>query len=168
MKFSAIPLMLSMIPRVLRGVEVRDIEVIKQLTRKVYPEVQQITTGMLEQRMESPGSLLLVDVRSSEEFAISHLPGAIRLGSAAQIADELQRRKSSEAVLYCSVGFRSSMLAHVLAVRGVEGVANLDGSIFEWANEGRPLCRGEALVYHVHPFSKRWAGLLKPGLASDE
>jgi hypothetical protein len=44
---------------------------------------------------------------------------------------------------------------------------NLDGSIFQWANEGRAVYRGDVPVQQVHPYGKRWAGLLKEGLSGD-
>ena len=159
--------MLSMIPSVVRGVELRDLEKIKTITRRAYPMVPQLRIDTLAEWMQKPASLLLVDVRSREEFAISHLQGAVNLPSAEQIAEAVREQKPSKAILYCSVGFRSSRLAHALAQQGLPEVMNLEGSIFQWANEGRVVYRGEVMVQQVHPYGKRWAGLLKPGLASD-
>jgi rhodanese-related sulfurtransferase len=162
----ATPTMLSMIPRVLAGVDLRDLETIKEIARRAYPDVPQVTTDQLAARLEEgEASLLLLDVRGSAEFAVSHLPGAVPTRSAADIAALIHQRAPAETILYCSVGFRSSRLAHLLARRGVGNVANLEGSIFQWANEGRPLCQGDKPVTHVHPYSARWAGLLRPGLA---
>ena len=39
-------------------------------------------------------------------------------------------------------------------------VYNLEGSIFRWANEDRPLYRGDVAVRQVHPFDESWAALL--------
>jgi rhodanese-related sulfurtransferase len=157
-----------MIPSVLTGVDRRDLEKIKAIVRVVFPSVSQLNTGTLsEWFQQSNPSLLLVDVRSPEEFAVSHLPGAVNLQTAAQIAAAVNERKPPRTVLYCSVGFRSSRLAHALARQGLRGVMNLEGSIFQWANEGRAVYQGNREVHTVHPYGKRWAGLLKDGLASD-
>lgn len=159
--------MLSMIPSVLTGVDRRDLEKIKAIAREVFPSVSQVDTAALAEWLpQSNPSLLLVDVRSPEEFGVSHLPGAVNLQTAAQIAAAVNERKPTRTVLYCSVGFRSSRLAHALARQGLRGVMNLEGSIFQWANEGRAVYQGEGEVQKVHPYGKRWAGLLKDGLAS--
>jgi hypothetical protein len=47
----------------------------------------------------------------------------------------------------------------------MQNVMNLEGSIFQWANEGREVVRGDTSVREVHPYGRRWAGLLKPGLS---
>ena len=159
--------MLSMIPSVMRGVSLRDLEKIKVIARQAYPTVPQLDTDTLSAWMEAPASLLLVDVRSREEFAVSHLRGAINLQTTEQIAEAVNERKAAKTILYCSVGFRSSRAAHILAKQGMPKILNLEGSIFQWANEGRLIYRGELPVEKVHPYGKRWAGLLKPGLAEN-
>ena len=157
-----------MIPSVFAGVDSRDLERIKGITREVFPSVSQLGTDTLEEWLQQANlSLLLVDVRSSEEFAVSHLRGAVNLQTAGQIAGAVNERKPAKAILYCSVGFRSSRLARALTRQGLRDVMNLEGSIFQWANEGRPVYRGDVPVRQVHPYGKRWAGLLKDGLASE-
>jgi rhodanese-related sulfurtransferase len=158
--------MLSIIPSVLRGVNVRDLEKMKAIVREAYPSVPQLSTRKLHELRQGSASLVLVDVRSREEFDVSHLRSAVNLQSVEQIAEVVKERRAFNTVLYCSVGFRSTRIAQVLIERGVAGVMNLEGSIFQWANEGRPIYRGEVPVQEVHPYGKRWAGLLKPGLAS--
>ena len=64
---------------------------------------------------------------------------------------------------YCSAGYRSGKLAERLQAAGYTNVRNLDGSIFKWANERRPLVRGESEpVTKVHPYSAIWGRLLAP------
>jgi rhodanese-related sulfurtransferase len=162
----ALPKMLSMIPSVFGGVGLRDLETIKAIARQAYPSVPQLSTETLAEWMERAGSaLLLIDVRSPDEFAVSHLRGAINLQRPEQIASAIEENAADRTILYCSVGFRSSRLAYALAEKGK--VSNLEGSIFQWANEGRAVFQGERLVEKIHPYGKRWAGLLKPGLASE-
>ena len=164
----AIPKMLSMIPSVLTGVKAHDLETIKTITRNAYPSVSQIGSDALEDWLkEERASLLLVDVRGSEEFAVSHLRGAVNLRTNDEIAKAIARQQPARTVLYCSVGFRSSRLANLVAQEGLRNVFNLEGSIFQWANEGRALYQGDKPVQQVHPYGKRWMKLLKQGLASE-
>ena len=167
MNLKAIPIMLSMIPSVANGVSLKDLEKIKAITRAAFPSVKQVSAKTLaEWQATSNQSILLVDVRSPKEFAVSHLHGALNLGNAVEIARAISEQRPSRTVLYCSVGFRSSHLAHKLANETANQVFNLEGSIFEWANEGRPVYQNQTEVRQVHPYGKRWAGLLTPGLAS--
>ncbi len=59
---------------------------------------------------------------------------------------------------------RSAKFAKTLNQRGYAHVFNLRGSIFEWANNGYPLKRGEQIVSVVHPYNKKWGSLVKKSL----
>lgn len=167
MNLKAVPLMLSMIPSAAKGVGLGDLRKIKAITRAAFPAVGHVAPETLANWLKrSPQSILLVDVRSPAEFAVSHLRGAVNLRKPAEILRAIKERGPSKTVLYCAVGFRSSMLARSLVEKTECEILNLEGSIFEWANEGRPLWRGETEVRQVHPAGKRWAGLLREGLAA--
>jgi rhodanese-related sulfurtransferase len=156
--------MLKMVPSLVRGCRVEDIAQIKRITRITFPEVRQISTAELSTWIASRQPPVLIDVRGGPEFAVSHLLNAANASSAPEIR-RLMPTKTAPCVLYCSVGFRSSRLAAQLTRDGYAQLWNLEGSIFAWANEGRPLFSGIEKTSKVHPFGQRWAGLLHPGLA---
>ena len=129
-----------------------------------YPGVPQMTTARLADVLDAGRRpVVLLDAREAEEYAVSHLPSAHHAPSV-EAAARIVRDSPAEAlvVAYCSVGVRSSALAALLAERGFEGVQNLRGSLFAWANEGRPVYRGRARVAEVHPFDRQWGTLLDP------
>jgi rhodanese-related sulfurtransferase len=164
MKIHAIPTMVSMIQSVVRGVRLEDLNKIKQIVRLAYPAVSQLSTATLADWIAlMDSSVLIIDVRSAREYAVSHLRGAKNVRSAEQIAEIAN--KQGKTVLYCSVCFRSSRICNFLQQIGMPGCFNLEGSIFQWANEGRELYQGEMPVRQVHPYGRRWAGLLKEGFA---
>jgi rhodanese-related sulfurtransferase len=68
--------------------------------------------------------------------------------------------KDTPIVTYCAVGYRSGDLAERLRAAGFSNVHNLEGSIFQWANEHRPLVREEQRASMVHPYSTFWGRLL--------
>src|SRR4051794_9798602 len=147
MNLRAIPSMLSMLSSMLRGVAPGDLEKIKTITQRAYPSVIQVGTCQLAKWMEEPGnSLLLIDVRTAEEFAVSQLRDAIHLETADSILKAVEKEQPLRTVLYCAVGFRSSRLAERLSRLGVQNVLNLEGSIFQWANEGRTVYQQEKPV----------------------
>lgn len=126
--------------------------------RERFPSVSQLDLDTYER--EHRERALLVDVRSDEEFAVSHIPGALHARTPAAIADALRGSGKSEVVLYCSVGWRSSDMAERLGGSLDVPVHNLAGSIFAWANSGRPVERDGAVVQEVHPYDDDWGRLL--------
>ena len=128
-----------------------------------WPEVPQMSTKELAQRMADDGDSrpLLIDVRTRREYEVSHLPGAVWAETSRQIEDVLGRRSKHQAiVLYCSVGMRSSNAAARLIRSGRTDVFNLQGSIFQWANEDRPILRDGKEVDVVHRYDEPWGVLL--------
>lgn len=136
-----------------------------------YPDLRQLSP---EQLLASDKSPLLLDVRKPEEFAISHLAGAIQVdpdASSAEVRRLIGTRmtapsKNVPVVFYCSVGYRSSKLAERvrkdLKADGVSTIANLRGGIFAWANRGLPVVDGKGPTRAVHPYDDCRAPLLNP------
>jgi hypothetical protein len=71
-------------------------------------------------------------------------------------------------VVYCSVGYRSARIAERLREQGFTNASNLEGSIFRWANEGRPVYRDSTEVDAVHPYDRTWGTLLDDRYHADE
>ncbi len=143
-----------------------DWEVVKERVRQDFPAVEQISVTALHTWLQSadPPPLLL-DVREEAEYRVSHLPGAVRVDPGTKFP-ELPEGVGLDTpiVAYCSVGYRSSALAAHLEELGFNRVVNLEGSIFEWANEGFPVVREGEEVREVHPYDKLWGRLLIPEL----
>lgn len=139
-----------------------------RVVRETFPDVPQLTTERLAELLAEDTEVVLLDARSKKEFETSHLRSAVRanrLGAAQQV---LKRHGGKPiVVLYCSVGYRSSRLAQQLRAEGVEDVFNLEGSLFKWANEGRPVYRGSTRVRRVHPYDDDWGEMLDETFRSD-
>lgn len=124
--------------------------------------------------MIAKGDVTLLDVRTDEEFALGHLPGAIRVEPGSS-AEEILRQhqpllKGRPVVFYCAVGVRSSQVLmqtlRELAPHTDGRLYNLRGGVFRWAAEGRPLISGSK-PGKAHPYDKDWGQLLSrtvPGL----
>jgi rhodanese-related sulfurtransferase len=126
--------------------------------KQKFPNVPTITPAELAALDTQP---VLLDVREEKEFAVSHLRGAHRAEKDAM--GQLQRLgvdKATPIVVYCSVGYRSSVLANKLLNAGFVNVRNLEGSIFAWANSGRPLVNANGPAGGVHPFNLVWGRYL--------
>lgn len=78
----------------------------------------------------------LIDVRTKEEFAQSHIPGAENIvlsefDPAAVIASD-----DRPIVLYCRSGRRSAQALALLEAAGIGGAAHLEGGILAWQRAG--------------------------------
>lgn len=138
----------------------------KAVVRAKFPGVPQMTTADLAARLADTNrpAPILLDVRTRKEFDRSHLPSARHLDPDAKPAevDRLLAGQTNDVVVYCSVGWRSSALAQRLHAAGRTNVMNLEGSIFAWANEDRPIEADGRPAELVHPYNRTFGKLLKP------
>ena len=153
----------SLLPLMVREARPEDLEQIKKLIRIKFPLVRQIPAGALAEWLTDGSKTppVIFDVRSAEEYAVSHLAHALRM-DVKNAAREIRSKtsKTGQVVLYCSVGYRSSALAARLGEEGFTNVVNLEGSIFQWVKEGGAVFRGDQEVREVHPYGKKWRKLL--------
>jgi len=134
--------------------------ILKQQIRRQFPTVKQLSTKTLANWLENrKPKLQLIDTRNQEEFFVSHLPNAKHIPDLETAQKNLDPNVAI--VAYCSVGYRSSQLAEQLQQLSYPQVWNLEGSIFQWTNEGRMLRQNGNPTQHVHPYSKSWQWLLK-------
>lgn len=87
------------------------------------------------------GTVLVLDVRTPEEFAEGHVPNATliphdtlegRLG-------ELETWKGRPVVVYCKAGKRAAIAAAVLTRAGFSDVRHLTGDMDAWRAAGLPI-----------------------------
>lgn len=139
-------------------------KVIKFFIRLNFRDVRHLSTRDLaiwldKNKQEKP---LLLDCRTKAEYQVSHLNNARLVPTN---LDNLitwnEINFSTPIIVYCSVGYRSAMVARNLQSLGYQKVFNLNGSIFQWFNEGRSIYQSNKLVKVVHPYNRFWAYLLE-------
>lgn len=109
---------------------------------------------------------VFLDARETEEYAVSHLPGALHLGyddpDYAQLADYDRDRP---VIVYCTVGYRSERAARNLRKRGFTRVYNLYGSLYAWALAGYPLeDRDGRPTTALHTYNRKWGSFVPDSL----
>lgn len=102
-----------------------------------------ITGEELASRLQSGTAPLILDVRTSGEYASGHIPGAVHipLNQITRRLGELDRYRDKEIVVYCTSGPRANSAESVLRREGFERVRHLAGDITRWRREGRPTSR---------------------------
>ncbi len=143
-----------------------DWRTVERMIAEEFRAVPSLTTRELAEQLASdPAGVVLLDARAAAEFAVSHLPGAHHVGSDAAAASRLAAAAPGAAIVaYCSVGYRSAALVERLRGMGHANAVNLEGSIFRWAGEGRPVYRSAVRVEQVHPYDDAWGALLPESL----
>jgi phage shock protein E len=99
------------------------------------PAVSPAVLDELSRRQDAP---LLLDVRTPEEFAAGHVPGAVNIPHD-QVAKRLSEIDDGRWVLvYCQSGRRAGIAEGVLADAGFD-VRQIEGSWARWKADGRPV-----------------------------
>lgn len=134
---------------------------LKRVIKRKFPTVKTLSTAALAQWLADSHQTqpIILDARTEAEYTLSHLRHAQRIEP--HNPDVTSFTDSAPIVVYCSVGYRSAKVAECLQQAGCDRVYNLEGSIFEWVNEGHPVYQNERLTHVVHPYNALWGKLLK-------
>lgn len=83
----------------------------------------------LQQKLNDKAPIVLLDVRTQEEFANGHIPGALLLpyDEIDQKAAQLLPEKEKEIIIYCRSGRRSAIAKDSLEVLGYTNVKDFSG-----------------------------------------
>mgnify|MGYP000235840725 CR=1 FL=1 len=109
-------------------------------TANERPIVSQAQLVSMQQATSNSGFLLL-DVRSSEEYAQGHIKGAVNI-SHKDIADKLATiadYKDKEVIVYCRSGRRAGLAEEILAANGFNKVKHLSGDMNAWYQADLPV-----------------------------
>ena len=152
------------------GAETYD-EYLAGLYRETVPTVlpAELAAGLGEatDNGDASGDLLILDVRSEAERAVSWIPGSLFIDydeftveTFGELLDSHGFSPAPMIVAYCAVGYRSERVGEQLTEVGYEEVSHLYGGIIEWVNRGYELVPGpehpENLSRAVHGHSARW------------
>ena len=138
------------------------VEKLEKLYKNTVPILQ---PKGLETALKAEKKPILLDTRSPEEFAVSHIENARFIDfnrfNKSDVAD-LDRERP--VVVYCTVGYRSERIGEKLEKLGFKTVYNLYGGIFEWVNQGHPVVDAQGNpTKKVHAFSEDWGKWLQKG-----
>ena len=110
--------------------------------------------------------VMLLDARPAEEFDVSHITGARRVGYGDfDLAKVKDLPKDTAIVVYCSVGYRSGKITEKLIKAGFTNVKNLYGGIFEWVNTGHTVVDDSGKpTDRIHTYNKSWSPWVTKGV----
>ena len=102
-----------------------------------------ITGAALAGRLETGDAPVVLDVRTPEEFAAGHIPGALNIPHTelASRLDEIGAHRGDELVVHCRSGKRAGIAEEVLREAGFQRILDLEGHMQGWEKAGRPIRR---------------------------
>lgn len=89
--------------------------------------------------IEEKADLLLIDVRTPQEYQQGALPGSTLIPFRQIMRGNHELPKEKPILLVCAVGGRSYTVGQFLAIRGYREIYNLSGGLSAWAKQGVPL-----------------------------
>lgn len=84
------------------------------------------------------GRIVLIDVRSPQEYMFEHIHGSLLMPMASFAAKGLPDQGDKPIVLLCGSGLRSEKMAHAALEAGWEKIAHMKGGFAAWKEAKKP------------------------------
>ncbi len=140
--------------------ETRHIEFTVMLDTLLSHTVKEV----LPDEIKNDSTFIFLDARKKEEYNVSHIPNALRIGYDDFNSKTLETiSKNQPVIVYCSLGYRSEKIAEKLKKMGYSNVSNLYGGIFEWMHCNQRIVNDSSITNKVHTYNKEWSKWLKKG-----
>lgn len=118
---------------------------VSALVTTLTASAKDITQAELQQLMKSGKQVVLLDVRTVEEFVDGHIPNALNIPHKeleARLA-ELSGEKNTQIVIYCRSGRRAEVAKEVLVKNGFSYLDHLTGDFNGWTSSKLPMVTGK-------------------------
>ena len=99
--------------------------------RRIYRSKEDLTKAEVREMLKNHSNVILLDVRSHQEYEEGHLNGAINIPTYDIYRNAPKMLKDKEAIIiaYCTVGVRSKNAINILRKMGYKNLYHLDGGI---------------------------------------
>ena len=129
-------------------------------------KVSTVSPNELSTALESGNEpIVILDARSQEEFDISHLKNAKRIGHHDFTVERVWMvDRKARVIVYSAAGNRALVSAQYLILMGFRDVQILDGSLISWKNTGKAIYdQNNKLTERVHVGNRKNMKLLTKG-----
>lgn len=103
----------------------------KRWITKLYRSKENLTKEEVNQMIRNNTNIILLDVRSHQEYEEGHLNGAINIPTYEiyRNAPKIIKDKNTIIIAYCTVGLRSKNAINILRRMGYKNLYHLNGGI---------------------------------------
>ena len=104
-------------------------------------QAKDISQAELTKQLKSNNKPVVIDVRTADEFAEGHVPGAINIPhiDMEKRMSEITNLKDQMIVLYCRSGKRAGVAKGILVAGGFSKLDHLDGDFNAWSANNMPI-----------------------------
>lgn len=110
------------------------------------PKVRNVTPDQAEKALQEHKGIVVLNVRTPEEFNAGHIAGAINLNAN---ASDFQAKlgtldKEKEYIVHCAAGGRSTRAVGVMKDQHFKDILHLNGGMNAWTAAGKTVVTGPA------------------------
>ena len=100
-----------------------------------------VSIQSLQEKQAANQNLLLLDVRSVEEFKEGHVRGAVNIPHTEldKIYQLLNRSQEKQRIVYCRSGKRAGIVLDAMREKGLTDLYHLEGDMIGWKGAGLPV-----------------------------
>ena len=104
---------------------------LKRIIRKFYRYKENITKEEMKEILRANNNVILLDVRSHQEYKEGHLERSINIPLYDLQKEALSKIRNKEdiVIVYCSAGIRSKKAVQILRKMGYINLYNIEGGI---------------------------------------
>jgi len=84
------------------------------------------------------GEVVVIDVRTPQEYMLEHVEGAMLMPLPFFKPDMLPGQSDKRIILHCGSGVRSGMMGRLALKHGVDRIAHMEGGFTAWKEAGLP------------------------------
>jgi len=107
----------------------------------LYASESDVSIQSLQDKQIANQNILLLDVRSTEEFGEGHVPGAVNIphSDLDKIYLLLNHSKGKQRIVYCRSGKRAGLVLDAMKEKGLTDLYHLEGDMIGWKEAGLPV-----------------------------
>lgn len=108
-----------------------------------HAQVAQLEPQQLIKQIQNKELLIIIDVRTEDEYTQGHIAGAINIpyNHLLQHQDKITAYKDQQVILYCRSGRRAEIAATTLQELGFKKLIDLNGHMILWEQLRYPLVK---------------------------
>ena len=84
------------------------------------------------------GEIVVIDVRTPQEFMFEHIEGALLMPMSFFKASALPGQSDKRIVLHCGSGIRSERVSRAAIEAGIDRIAHMEGGFVAWKAAKKP------------------------------
>ena len=114
------------------------VKTVPQIIKEAKSQISEVTVMELKNDLDAGKAIVLLDVRTAEEFDAGHLPKSVNLqrGLLEFLIGKKYPEKDTNLVLYCRTDPRAALCTNTLKEMGYANAKNLTGGFKAWGEAG--------------------------------